>query len=136
MPKRTAALGVLLVLALTGCAGAAETTADERTAPTVTESAAPLEAETPAPDVEQANPPDVTFLAYVRDNLLPDTQIPNATDEQLIEAGWNACAQLESGTKLEDVRVVEGETPYPNGIYYDTSAIMNGAIVAYCPDAA
>ena len=30
--------------------------------------------------------------------------------------------------------VVEGEQPHTNGNYYDSSAIMNGAIVAYCPE--
>lgn len=139
MPKRTAAtaaLAVVFALTLTGCAGTPESAGDERPAPSASESTAPsatpepLEAEMPA----NADDPDAKFLAYVRDTLLPDTQIPNATDAQLIEAGHEACRQLESGTPHEEVRVVDGETPHPStGYHYDTSAIMGGAVLSYCP---
>lgn len=140
MKTRIAAIAALGLL-LTGCAGGTDTDAKSReitqatqAAPDATESAAPLVAETPsAPTMDDT---DATFLEYVRDKLLPETQIPNATDEQLIAAGHDACEQLENGTKLEDVRVVDGEKPHANGAYYDTSAIMNAALVTYCPGAA
>ena len=139
MPKVTAAVvAALVALVLTGCAGVAPAPGDERTAPVVTEpappveSAAPLRAETAAPEVSDA---DTAFLAYVRRTVLPETQIPNATDQQLIDAGHEACHQLASGVALEDVRVVDGETAHPStGAFYDTSAIMGGAILNYCPE--
>ncbi|MEW2011413.1 DUF732 domain-containing protein [Microbacterium sp. NPDC078814] len=75
------------------------------------------------------------FLAYVRDNLLPETQIPNATDEQLIAAGHEACEQLESGVAAEDVRVVDGEKPHETtGYFYDSIAIRSGAVRSFCPE--
>jgi hypothetical protein len=135
--KPVAALAVLLALTLTGCASATGNAAEEVTAPVVTETAAPEE--TPAPLVaeepaNEASGPDAKFLEYVRGAILPETQIGNATDQQLIDAGHEACRQLEAGTALEDVRVVEGEIAHPStGAYYDTSAIMGGAILNYCP---
>lgn len=138
MKKVTAALAVLLALTLTGCAGGADDAADERTAPSASESATPEESAAPLVAEEPANEadsPDAKFLNYVRGAVLPETQIGNATDQQLIDAGHEACRQLEAGTALEDVRVVEGETPHPStGAYYDTSAILSGAILNYCPE--
>jgi hypothetical protein len=139
MPKNTAAtitLAALICATLTGCAGAAENTSNERPAPTETtappETPEPLVAETPSGN--ETNDADAKFLTYVREHLLPETQIGHATDEQLIAAGHEACGQLESGVALEDVRVVDGETPHPStGAYYDTSAILGGAILNYCP---
>jgi len=134
MKIRIALVSSALLLALTGCATTAADPSEERTAaPVATESEAPLVAETPA--APEMSDEDATFLTYVRANLLPETQIPDASDQQLIEAGKDACSQLEAGTPLESVRVVENEQPHANGNYYDTSAIMNGAIIAYCPDA-
>lgn len=138
MKKVTAALAVLLALTLTGCAGGPEDAGDERTAPVASESATPEESAAPLTAEKPANEgdgPDAKFLEYVRGALLPETQIGNATDEQLIEAGHEACEQLEAGTALEDVRVVEGETANTStGAYYDTSAILSGAILNYCPE--
>ena len=135
MPK-ILALAAVLLLTLIGCAGSVEDAPSEpqgSSQSTPTESTAPLVAETPvAPTVDAA---DAAFLEYVRENVLPETQIPNATDEQLIAAGHDACEQLESGVALENVRVVDGETPHPStSAYYDTSAIMGGAILSYCPE--
>jgi hypothetical protein len=129
MPKRIAALAAVLVLTLSGCAGAAEDAGDVSPAPSASESAAPLTAETPDDPADD----DEAFLAYVRENLAPATQIPDATDAQLIAAGEQACEQLESGVAHGDVRVVDGEVPNGADIYADSSAIMNGAVLTYCP---
>lgn len=135
MKIRLALVSAVLLLALTGCTGTPGSSTAERTAPAAAESTEPLAAETPAetaaPEVSDT---DTKFLAYVRDNLLPETQIPDATDEQLIAAGHDACEQLQSGVAFEDVRVVEGEQPHANGNFYDSSAVMGGAITAYCPE--
>lgn len=136
-------IGVIAAaLMLTGCG--AQTDAPTNDAAPV-ESSAPVETNAPEPDVtpepliaETAAPKDddadTIFLAYVRAELPPKTSIPNATDEQLIDAGHDACAQIAAGTPYEDVRVVQGEIPAPSGSYLDTSAIMNGAVTAYCPE--
>lgn len=142
MPKITGGItaAIVALLVFTGCAGtpatdspAAPQTQVEQPAETPATEPEPLVAEAPdAPDA--TNDRDAAFVALVRAKLLPDTQIPNATDEQLIAAGRDACEQVADGVKLEDVRVVDGEKPYPNGIYYDTSAILNAALSAYCPE--
>lgn len=139
MTHRAAAVAALvLVFALAGCSGANET-APTSSGPAPSLSATP--SETPEtltaekPNAEAPADADAKFLAHVRDNVLPETQIPNATDEQLIAAGHDACDQLAAGTAYENVRVVENETPHPStGGYYDTSAIMGGAVLYYCPE--
>lgn len=130
MPKVTGGItaAIVAVLMLTGCANTAPTDADE----TPAETPAPLVAETPATAI--ADDADAAFLTYVREHLPTNTQIPDATDEQLIAAGQNACDQMRAGTAPGDVRVVDGEQPNDSGYYLDSSAIMNGAVTALCPE--
>lgn len=92
----------------------------------------PLTAETPvALDGDAA---DAKFLEIVRGELLPDTQIGNATDAQLIAAGHDACQQATDRVPWEDIRVVKDEKPATSGYYMDTSAILFGAQQIYCPE--
>lgn len=133
MPKVTAAvLAALVALTLTGCAASAESAADERTAPAVTESAAPLVAEE---TTEPATPttPDEIYLERVRAELPQNTVIPNATDEQLLDAAEDACSQIAEGVDVLAVQVVQGEAP--NGLGYYESSAKIGAIAAetFCP---
>lgn len=99
------------------------------------ETPAPLVADTEAPEGNEA---DAIYLEWVHgqiETLGETSQITDASDEQLIAAGHEACGQLDAGTAYEDVRVVDGETAHPvNGAYYSSSAIMNGAILAYCEE--
>ena len=136
MPKVTAAVAALvLVLALAGCGddGQADEASTKRT---VDEQSAeptppPLTAEPSEPDAAEA---DERFLAYVETERPADTSIANATDEQLIAAGHEACEQIAAGVAYTDLRLVEGERPSPAGYYLDTSAIFNGALYNYCPE--
>lgn len=137
MPKITAAsvaLTALVFLALTGCTGAVESAPDEPqdTATTsVEETVAPLVAESPKPTtVDNA---ESAFLEYVRANLLPQTQIPDATDAQLIAAGQESCVRRAAGESTDGMVVVEGEQPYENGYYYDSIPIITGAFMYLCP---
>lgn len=109
----TAALALVAALALTGCAGTADASGDERTAPAASESTAPLTAETAEPTPEEAASPDDQYLTDVRTALTNgrETTIPNASDEQLLEAGHAACEQLAAGVEQSEVSVVEGEQP-------------------------
>lgn len=133
-----AVVAALLAVTLSGCGDDSATSSEEsagvqsRSQSVETETPEPLASEVEA-ESETPSEADAKFLAYVRDNLLPQTQIPDASDEELISAGHEACEQLDAGTAFEDVRVVDGEQAHENGAFYDTSAIMNGAIVAYCP---
>lgn len=93
------------------------------------EASAPLVAEAPAaPEAD-----DAAYLEYVRENLLPETQIPNATDEQLLAAGNDACTRIAGGEDAAGMVVVEGEQPWENGYYYDSIAIIGGATQFICP---
>lgn len=140
-PRLIAATAAVMLLALTGCSGGIEINAtSDRTpaasetmastpVPTESETVAPLVAETPA-----SSEGDAKFLEYVRSELLTDTQIPNATDAQLVDAGHAACEQLLAGTQPEDVRVIEGEQPSSSGYYMDSLTIRSGAEQFFCPE--
>ena len=118
------------IVLLAGCSSAPSTNNSDATdAPSDTP--APLVAESASPS---ANPSNAVFLEYVRGKLLPSTQIGNASDDQLLAAGHEACDQIRAGTDPGDVRVVEGEQPDGSGYYMDSSAIMNGALTGLCRD--
>lgn len=133
MKKVTGALAVLLALTLTGCSGGAEEAADERPAPVASESAAPLVAETPTAEPEESDA-EAKFIALVGESLPANTIIPDATDEQLIAAGMEACELIRAGTDPADIRLIDGEQPNGADIYADTSAIMNSALLTLCPE--
>lgn len=135
--KRTvlavAAATVLLLLA--GCTsttttetvtvtpGAAGTYSDGDT----TVEVQPLTAETPA-----ATDAETTFLDTVRAKLRPDNVIPDATDEQLLKAGQEACHELASGTSSDSISVIEGEPTNAMGGYSDSATIVTAARAALC----
>lgn len=135
MKRASIAVAALAALLLTGCAGTVEEPAAEprgfvQSVPS--ETPQPLVAETPTADPDEA---DEKFLKYVHDELMPDTGIANASDEQLITAGHRACEIIREGTTpLEDIRLVKGERPAVSGYYSDTSAILSGAQYHYCPE--
>lgn len=132
--KRTsiAALTAVLLLTLTGCAETAGNASEERVAPAAVESTEPLAAAEPT--AEPTEDADAAFLQYVVAELPPATSIADASDEQLIAAGHEACEQANAGVAWEEIRLVEGEQPTPNGDYLDSSAILNGALYNYCPE--
>lgn len=140
MPKRTSAASVaaaaVLLLALTGCAGGAETPSADRTAPGVTATASPTESPEPlvatTPTDDAPATPETAFLDGVRAALDEKTQIPNATDEQLLDAGQRACQQLAEGGDVTTVRVIEGETPDNLGYYGDSTKIASIAQQTLC----
>lgn len=133
MKKVTGALAVLLALTLTGCAGGAEEESGERPAPVASESAAPLVAETPTaepslPSVESE------FVALVRESLPANTLIPNATDDQLIAAGNEACERLRAGETSDTITLIDGEQKNGADIYADSGAIITSARLTLCTD--
>lgn len=131
MPKitaRAAVLTALLAFTLTGCAGAADGAGDASTAP---ETTAPLVAETETPDTDLSE--DEEFLQRVRESLPENTVIPDATDDQLIAAAEAACEQMDSGTDVAAVNVIEGEEPNGLDIYESSAAIAGVAKDVYCP---
>lgn len=137
--KRVVAPGVLvLLLALSGCTGTETTGAQSEATPAAstaqtgaqsTATDAPLVAATP---VASESSDESTFVADVRAKLRPNNVIPDATDEQLIAAGEEACKRLASGESGETMSVIEGETVNSSGYYRDSSVIVTAAATTIC----
>ncbi|WP_396653089.1 DUF732 domain-containing protein [Microbacterium resistens] len=132
------AVAALLLLTLTGCASTPAGTAGEATAPgastpspTATPSAtvAPLVAESPG---ARSGHNETAFVEAVRTALPPNTQIPEATDEQLLDAGSRACARLAAGEPSDQISVIEGESAGEGGYFWDSAAIITAARQFLC----
>lgn len=137
MKTRIALVSAVLLLALTGCAGtvgddagepqdAAPTTASET--PTAEETVEPLSV-TPTAEPET---PEGKFLGRIRDGLA-DTELADATDEQLLATGEKACAQLADGVYYKDVLVVEGDVRTEDWYKYSSAFTLFGAL-HLCPE--
>lgn len=118
---------VVVVFALTGCSGTVggEPDAVESTPPAAS---APLTAESPA----TAPSGEAAYLEAVREALPADTVIPNATDEQLLAVGADACEVLGAGGDTLTTSLIDGEPASAAGYYNDSSAIFTAASVALC----
>lgn len=139
MKTRIVALTAVLLLGLTGCAGAggngdanAQHASTEQTeTPAPSDSSEPLVAE-----ARDATDADEQFLAEARDRLSglgSATTVPNATDDQLIEAGHEACEALIAGTPFVDVSVIQEEERV-QGSFLDSAAIASAGILYFCPE--
>lgn len=132
----TLAATALLAITLSACGDDAaptsgeNTSAQSRSQSSEAETPEPLVAETPASDA------DALFLAEARDRLAglgSATTIPNATDEQLIAAGHEACDALINQQPFNDVSVIEGEERV-QGSFLDSAAIASAGILYFCPE--
>lgn len=139
MPKVTAAtvaVTALLLIALTGCADGADSVSDESTAPSASDSVTPDETAAPlvagAPQEVDDAQVEAEFIEAVRDRLSKiQSQIPDATDEQLLSAARKAC-DVMNDTNNEELSLIEGETK-TNGYYMDSDAIKIAARLTLCP---
>lgn len=113
-----------MLLTLTGCTQ----TISDPPATEPTQTTAPLTAESPA--VQEVS--DAAYLDMVRETLPANTQIPNATDAQLVDAGERACAELAAGTDTSTLSVIEGEQDNGYGAYLDSGAIISAARATLC----
>lgn len=130
MKTRTLSATALLLLVLTGCAGAPE---EAPTSEQVDgESATPLVAETAQP-ADEPETDDEKYLSLIRETLPDDTVIPDATDAQLLEAAAQACEQMNGGIDVSAVDVVEGEKANDLGIRESSARIAAAAKDVYCP---
>jgi len=139
MKRGIIAAGAVAMLLLTGCtAGAQVASNGTGSSGETAASSAPLTAETPSTAVSEApSTPEAAFLAAVHEAragkiLSAKTQIPNATDAQLIDAGRAACKLLAEGQALETISVIDGETPDSAGYFIDSSAIARSAAKTIC----
>lgn len=127
MRARFGVIAVAAVLTLTGCSGAVrgEPEVAETTPPATS---APLTAESPA----AAPTGEVAYLDAVREALPDNTVIPNATDEQLLAAGEEACKVLDNGEDTMTVSLIDGEPKNGLGYYQDSGAIITAAATTLC----
>lgn len=134
--KRTAAAAAIAaaLLLLAGCSTGAQenvTLVSEPVGSPAPSSAAPLTAETPVETPTEA-PDKAAYVAEVRDTLRAENVIPNATDEQLVAAGQEACQLRASGTAPEDITVIAGETRSKSGYFLDSFKIYSAASKDLC----
>lgn len=136
--KRTA-LAATAAAALLLLAGCTSTTTTETVTVTpgatgtysagdTTVEVAPLTAEAPA-----ATDAEATYLATVRAELRPDNVIPNATDEQLLDAAREACERRAAGEDSDTISVIEGEQANVGGYFLDSGVIITAARTTICP---
>lgn len=137
MGKGTGAvLAAVLAFGLVGCSAPTpeptESTVQETPVATPTQSApAPLVAQTPEP----GEPDESAFLKKFRELQAGiATQIPNATDEQLVAVGYEACEQAPDGTDSTAVSLIEGETANEGGYFVDSISIIMAARLYLCED--
>ncbi|OIU88667.1 hypothetical protein [Microbacterium sp. AR7-10] len=108
-------------------------TATTTPTPDATESAAPLVAETSAPPTAAENAEDA-FLIEARSRLAKiRTQIPDATDAQLLDAAHEACERIEGGESSAEMSLIDGETKSDAGYFMDSGAIITSARLTMCP---
>jgi hypothetical protein len=128
----TLTVSAIAVLVLAGCsaAPAAETvTAPVEETPAAETTPEPL---TVDPEAEAVAAGDEMFLTETR---LRFKSITDATDEQLIAAGHEACELFTQGQTKMDMRLIEGETPDSDtGWFWDSIVISTWAATAYCPE--
>lgn len=134
MKRGLVAAGAVALLLLTGCTstvtsetvtvtpGASGTYSDGDT----TVEVQPLTAESPT-----ATDGEAAFLDAVRANLRPDNVIPNATDEQLLDAGKEACERLAAGESSDTISLIEGEQTTA-GYFRDSVQIVQAAATNLC----
>jgi len=142
MKRALVALTVAVGLALAGCAATTGTAGQPAgstpaAAPTPTETVEPLVAEKPAETTYASKDEEfIAKLMHEREIRIGgfDTQIPNATDEQLVAAAHDACDQLpDLDYDPAKAHVIEGETANSLGIYPDSALIAGIAMLVYCP---
>lgn len=132
--KRTAAAAAIAtaLLLLAGCsAGTQEnvTLISEPVGSPAPSSAAPLTAQTPEATAQGG---EAAFLEEVRADLRPDNVIPDATDEQLLAAGEEACERLAAGETGDTISVIDGEQKDAGGYYRDSGQIVTAAAMTIC----
>lgn len=131
--KRTTVIAATAaaLLLLAGCSATTQEdvslTSEPVGSPAAT-AAAPLTAQTPEASADGG---EAVFLAEVRANLRPDNVIPDATDEQLIAAGQEACEARASGQATDTISVIDGEEPV-HGYYRDSLQIVQAAAENLC----
>lgn len=149
MKRSTIAVAGAIVLALIGGGTAAAITLNgQEPAPEASATSTPAPSQTDAPAAAGTTPPlvaetptplrgedaEAAYLLEVRSRLAKiQTQIPNATDEQLIAVAYEACERITGGESSEGMSVIEGEEISTHGYYMDSGSIITSARLTLCP---
>ena len=127
----TLTISAIAVLVLAGCSAApvTETVTAPVETPTAETTPEPL---TVDPEVAAVAAGDEVFLTETRIRI---KSIKNATDEQLISAGHEACELFSEGQTRMDMRLIDGEeADADTGWFWDSIVISTWAAKAYCPE--
>lgn len=129
----TASIALVALLALTGCAQGASNPTEEREAPATVESAEPLVAEEPI-EADKSDAERAFLEAFRGIQATYASVIPEATDEQLLDAGYEACERLAAGEASTDISLIEGEERnVQSEMYLDSVSIVGAAVPHLCP---
>lgn len=141
MPKVTAAtLAVtgLLLIALTGCSGGADSAGEESAAPVASASATPSATPTPTETPEAA--PTVSVAATPEEEAYLAVTLPDLagwgtvlTEQEALDAGRYACEQiaaLPAGHTIIDRYEIQ---PLPGDTEAANSVVVREAITHFCP---
>lgn len=130
---------MVLAISLSGCGedaipvGAGENTASQSRSSSPSETPAPEPLTATASEPSTESDLDAAFLAEAHTRLASiRSQIPDATDDQLLAAGNEACERLATGESGEEMTLIEGEET-TGGYYMDSSAIIIAARLTICP---
>ncbi|WP_295104755.1 DUF732 domain-containing protein, partial [uncultured Microbacterium sp.] len=100
------------------------------------ESAAPLAAQEASEGTSEVTTDgEEGFLAAFREiqQTYPSV-IPDATDEQLLAAGYEACERLAAGEVSTDISLIDGEEKNAQSeMYLDSVSIIGAAVPHLCP---
>ncbi len=112
-------------LVLTGCASSPTVEVEKPAAAEETEASPKI---TAPPESEQGLGEEALLEEVRGFRAVPI--LDSATDEQVIAAAKDACEQLEAGTRLIDVDVIDGDDPAKEG-----TLLAKTAHAHLCPDA-
>lgn len=149
MKRSTLAVIATAAVLVVGGGTAYALTTNQEPAPIETVTATPAPDETPGPAPTESTEPlvaedetetlisddvEAAYLLDIRARLARiESQIPNATDEQLIAVGYTACELIAAGESGEDTSLIEGETRSIHGYFADSGAILTAAAMSLCP---
>ncbi|WP_426325704.1 DUF732 domain-containing protein [Microbacterium sp. E-13] len=125
----TTAVAIAAMVLLGACSAPAGVSysAEKEAQPAVVST--PVAKAPPAPSAS-----DAEFLADVRERQSAfATQIPDASDEQLLALGAEACEQLAAGVDTSALSLIPGESANVLGTFNDSAAVITSARVHLCP---
>ncbi|MEW1706474.1 hypothetical protein AB0230_04445 [Microbacterium sp. NPDC089190] len=116
-----------IVLTLAGCSEAVTVRAPTSTSPSgaVELRSSPIDPDAPSEAERQ-------YLKSVRALGSGILLFERATDTQLLVAGWQACAEMNVGSRATEIVVIEGEKRDATGVYRISGLVVSSADLYLC----